>query len=555
MRRRNVFLIGLALVILLVAGGGYLFWQQGNAQRASAATAARQTGTLTRGDLAATVSGAGNITAPQQSNLSFAVSGVPVTQVNVKVGATVKKGDVLAEADATQLNEQLTSAQSNLATAQAKLDDLKAPPTTQELAIAEAQLQGAQASYDAAVAKLNATKAPATATELQAARATLASAQAAYDTAAAKANMTGEQITVQRATLEKARITLQAAQAAYNAIAWQDNAPASSAAKDLQTATIDYEAAQANYNLAQTEMTNGALKSAEASLANARKTLDDLVKGATADTLASAQSSVDSASSSLMQAKKSLDDLKAGATQADLLAAQASVDDASSAVAQAKRAMDDAKIIAPFDGVVADVKTFVGQTATSGTTAITLVNTKDLEILVQLSEVDVAQVKPGQEVQLTFDALSGASYPGKVVAVSPLGTSSQGVVNYNVNVALPNPDPAILPGMTAQASIIIAKRSNALIAPSRSVRNQGNRRLLTLLFEGREVPLLVQTGLTNETGTEILGATTTDGQAVQLQEGDTVLLTTTTTTGTGQRNGAFGGGFGGPGQFVVPVGR
>lgn len=549
MSRRILLLIGVVIVIVIGAGG-FLYWQQSSVQRVAGA-ATRQTGTLSRGELLASVNGAGNITAPQQSNLTFGVSGVRVTKVNVKVGDAVKKGDVLAEADATELNEQLKTAQTNLASAQAKLDDVKAPATADELTIAESQVKGAQASYDSAVAKLAALKAPAPAMQLQASRASLAAAQLAYETAAAKANMTGEQITVQRAALEKARIALEAAQSAYNLIAWQDNAPNSSAAQTLQGATIDYEAAQANYNLSQTELNDSALKSAEASLANAKQALTDLTKGATADEIAAAQAGIESASQSLLQAKQNLETVKTGASQIDLTAAQASVDSASAGVEQAKRALDNAKLIAPFDGVIATVNTFAGQTTASGTAAITIVNTDDLEILVSLSEVDVSQIKTGQHVQLSFDALNGKTFPGKVMAISPLGTTSQGVVNYNVTIVLTNPDPAILPGMTASASIITAQRPDALIAPSRAIRSVGNRRMLTVLFEGREIPVLVQTGLTSETGTEILSATTSDGQAINLQEGDVVLLNTTTTN-TNQ-GGFVGGPGGGGGGGFIPI--
>ncbi len=546
MSRRNLVLVIVLVLVLVIGAGAFYFWQQSNAQRTNAA-ATRQTGTLSRGALSASVSGAGNITAPQQSNLSFGVSGVPVTKVNVKVGDAVKKGDVLAEADATQLNQALASAQTNLKSAQAKLDDLKAPPTAEEIAVAQSQVKGAQSSYDSAVAKLDALKAPPAATELQAARSSYAAAQAAYETALAKSKMTSDQITVQRASLEKARIALESAQAAYNAIAWQDNAPNSGAAQTLQSATIDYESALANYNLSQTEMNDSALMSAQASLANAKKTLDDLTAGPTADALASAQAAVESANQSLLQAKQNLQDLQTGATEIQLLDAQAAVDTAQNALDQATRALDDAKIIAPFDGTVASVSTFVGQTASSGTTALTLVNTNELEILVSLSEIDVSEVKPNQKVELTFDALTGRTFPGQVVAVSPLGTSSQGVVNYNVTVALTNPDPAILPGMTAQASIITAQVNDALLAPNRAIRTQGNRRVMTILFEGREIPVVVQTGLQNDTVTEILGATTTDGQTVQLQEGDTVVLNTTTTNNRTQGGGFIGGG----GGFIV----
>ena len=122
-------------------------------------------------------------------------------------------------------------------------------------------------------------------------------------------------------------------------------------------------------------------------------------------------------------------------------------------------------------------------------------------------------------------------------------------MNYNVTIQLANPDPAILPGMTAQASIITERVSDALIAPSRAVRSQGTRRIMTLLYEGREIPVTVQIGLTSESGSQILSAALADGQAIQLREGDTVLLNTTTT------NTTQGGGFGGPGPggFVVPI--
>ena len=546
MSRRNLILIGIVILLLIIVVGGYLYLQQSNAARTAAAT--RQTATLTRGELDATVSGAGNITAPQQTNLSFGAGGVPITKINVQVGDSVKAGDVLAEEDSSQLQKQLQEAKTNLASAQAKLDDLKASPTAEDIAAAQAQVNSAQANYDAAVAKLAALKAPPSATDVQAARAQVASALATYNAAVAKAGLSSDQIAVARASYEKARIALEAAQAAYDRIAWKDNAPSSAEATTLQSATIDFQSAQSSLNLAMTDINDSAVKSAEAALATAKSNLNTLLKGATADELAAQQAAVDSANQALITAKQNLQTVQAGPTQADLLAAQAAVDSAQTALDQAQHALDQSKIIAPFDGTIATVAGVVGQTATAGTTVITLVNKNDLETQISLSEVDVSQVKPGQDVQLEFDALGGRTVPGKVLSVSPLGTITQGVVNYNVNIGLTNPDPAILPGMTAQANIIIAQRPDALIAPNRAIRTQGNRRMITLLHEGQEIPLYVQTGLVNDTSTEIVSATmASTGQAVQLEEGDTVVLNATTTTGTNRGSGGFGPG---PGGFI-----
>ena len=90
------------VIILLVAGGGYWRWRMVKAPLATkVATAAVQ-----RSSLAATVNAAGNITAHQLVDLSFAQSGV-AKKINVKVGDRVTAGQLLAEADTADLNLQL----------------------------------------------------------------------------------------------------------------------------------------------------------------------------------------------------------------------------------------------------------------------------------------------------------------------------------------------------------------------------------------------------------------------------------------------------------------
>lgn len=545
MSKRNL-VIGIVILVVLAAAGAFYFWQQ-QQQAARAASAQRQTATLTRGELAATVDGGGNIYAPQQTTLNFGVSGVPVTQVNVKVGDKVKRGAVLAQADDAQLQAALKTAEANLASAQANFDSVNAPPTAEEIAIADAQARAAEQSYNAAVAKLDALQAPPSALDLQSARAQLAAAQASYNSALAQSQLRDQQILVDRAALEKARVALEAAQGAYNAIAWRGDAPNSAQAQALQTATIDYATAQANFDLQRAQLNDSGLKSAEAALAQAKTNLQTLTQGATADARASAQAAIDSAMQNWTSAKKSLQDLKAGATAQALSAAQASLQSAKANYETAQRNLDSAKLIAPFDGTIAAVNIVTGQTPASGTNAIVLSNLDDLRLQLALSEVDIAQVKAGQSAQLTFDALGTATYPGQVLSVSPVGTSSQGVVNYTVTVGLTNPDPAVLPGMSASASIVIAEQPDALRAPNRAIRTQGTRKVMTILFEGRENLVVVRTGLTNDQYTEIVSAATPDGTPLNLQEGDTVLLNATTTDG-GQGNFRGGGGafFGGP---------
>ena len=467
---------------------------------------------------------------------------MPVTQVNVKVNDTVKAGDVLAEVKNTALQQALNTAQANLASAQAAYDELTAPATDAELTAAKAKVRAAQESYDAAKAALIELQAPADSLDLTAAAANVASAQEAYKSAQATAQMTEQQITIARATLEAARIALQAAQAAYDRVAWQDNVNSSSEATALQTATIAYASAQAQYELTMAGMNNSQVKSAQATLASAQADYNTVKADATAQELASAKAAVDSALQTLTIAQQDLDTLKTGATAQELAAAQAALQSAQANYETAKRALDDAKIIAPFDGTIAAVNIFVGDTPASGETAITLANLDNLQIQLTLSEVDIADIATGQTVELAFDALSGKTFSGQVISVAPVGTTSSGVVNFTVTVALDKTDGAILPGMTASASIITAQVNDALLAPNRALKTQGTNRTMTLMYEGKDVVLIVKTGLAGEAYTQILSAAMTNGTPVNLQAGDTVVLNTTTTASSSAQAGGMPGG-------------
>ena len=474
-------LIILLVLLVLVGAGGFLYYQQQVGSAQAAANANLQTATLTQGNLVATVSGAGNISAPQETNLSFQLTGVPITKVGVNVGDKVKTGDVLAQEDDSQLQFALRSAQAQLSSAQANLQKLQTPPLT---------------------------------TDIQSAQAQVASAQAAYNAAVNKSNHAPDQLMTDKAALDKAAAALQQAQAAFNLIAWKSGASTSTQAATLASATADYQAALGNYNLALTDINDSAVKSAAQSLAAAQA---NLVKVTTPN------------------------------TPQDIQVAQASVATAQVSVDQATRNLDQAKIIAPFDGTVAAVNYVAGQILPSsgGSTVITLVNLDNLQTQVTISEVDIPNVKVGQTVNMTFDALSGQTFPGKVTSITPVGTVTSGVVNFTVTVQLTKSNSQIMPGMTATANIVVNQRENVLMAPNRAVKTQGNRKVLTILFEGKQVPLYVQTGLSNDTNTEIISATTPDGTPVSLQDGDTIVLNPTTTTG-GNR-GPGGVFFGRPG--------
>ena len=248
----------------------------------------------------------------------------------------------------------------------------------------------------------------------------------------------------------------------------------------------------------------------------------------------------------MSSAQDSLAKLNQPATPQDIAVAQASVDSAQVAVDQANRNLDQAKIIAPFAGTVGAVNYVQGQLSPISTQSavITLVNMDNLQTQITVSEVDITKVKVGQTVDMSFDALGGQGFPGKILSIGPVGTVTSGVVNYVVTVALTKPNAAVMPGMTATANITVDHRDNVVMVPNRAVKTQGNQQVVTILNEGNEIPIVVQTGLTSDTSTEIVSAsvaTQSGTQPFQLQDGDTLVLNPTTTTTAGGFRGGGGG--------------
>jgi HlyD family secretion protein len=530
--------IRIALVAVIAAGvalGAYLRFRPTQVDAASSTS----TATVSRRSLSSTVSAAGNIQSHQTADLTFGQSGT-VKTIKVKVGDKVKAGDVLAQLDTSDLELQLKSAEISLKNAQASLAKTQNPNTEADIANARAQLASAQAVYD----KL---KAGPTQSELATAQAQVTSAKAAYDAAVKSASTSDSSLEAAAATLEKAGITLQQAQSAYDKISWRGDAGASNEAKTLQTATIDYDTAKAAYEaLAATSKTDTASKlaSAAASLKSAEANLTSVKNQVSAAELAAAEAT-------LTQAKNNLDTLLAGSDANTLAIAQGSVDSAQIAVDQAKLKLEQAQVIAPFDGTVTAVDVKVGQAASG--TAAGIADLDNLQVVVNMSEVDVNKIRTGQNVEITLDAVSDVSLKGTVTQIAPSGTQSSGVVNYPVTVTLDKASDAVKTGMTANLTIFVDERQDVLTVPSRAIKTINKQKMVIALKNGQQVPAPVKTGLTADNLTEIVSG---------LQEGDTVVLTSASSRTTAENGPGFGamgamGGMpmgGGPGAGGPPPG-
>jgi HlyD family secretion protein len=93
-----------------------------------------------------------------------------------------------------------------------------------------------------------------------------------------------------------------------------------------------------------------------------------------------------------------------------------------------------------------------------------------MQILGQVGENDIAQIKEGQDVDFTVQALPNRTFKGRVQQVRLQSTTTDNVVNYTVVVAVENPKGELLPGMTARVDFMTKSASNILEVPNAALR-------------------------------------------------------------------------------------
>lgn len=251
---------------------------------------------------------------------------------------------------------------------------------------------------------------------------------------------------------------------------------------------------------------------------------------------------------------------------ANWLAAEAAYENQQNVIAQAQVSVSNAwlsyvavssTITAPTAGTITDLTIAPGMQlggtettgGTAGTTLATVANIKTggvPTVSVNLSEVDAAQVQTGDKATITFDALPGKTFTGKVIGVNTTGTVTSGVTSYPATIVLDSGYDSILPNMSASASIITGVKEDVLAVPTAAIQTINGQTTVRVLKNGQITSVPVVTGATSDTDTEIVSG---------LNEGDTVVVgfvptsTGSTTSSPFSSSNPFRGLGGGGGTF------
>ncbi len=140
---------------------------------------------------------------------------------------------------------------------------------------------------------------------------------------------------------------------------------------------------------------------------------------------------------------------------------------------KAAKNLNYAEIYAPIDGVVISRDVEVGQTVVSNMTVANLFTIADLEnmqVVADVDEADIGQVKTGQSVTFTVDAFPDDKFEGTVTQVRLNPTTESNVVTYEVIVAAPNPELKLIPGLTANVTIYVTQDKGVPTVPNRALR-------------------------------------------------------------------------------------
>lgn len=239
------------------------------------------------------------------------------------------------------------------------------------------------------------------------------------------------------------------------------------------------------------------------------------------------------------------------------------------ALLSAERRLDGMTVVAPFDGVIADVSVREGAGVSAQGAIARLVDLHSYKVILNVDQKDLAHIAVGQDVHVTPTAIPGLTLTGRVEHIDFLPASTDSTTTYPVTVVLElptsegasrrapasadqpavNPIDQLRPGLSVDAEIVIASARDVIVVPIAAIVESGRQQLVTRVTpDGVEETVPVETGITDGLFVEIRSG---------LDDGDRIVMNNYVLferLSSGGPRGPGGGG-GAFGAFGIPAGR
>jgi len=481
----------------------------------------RQTYTVQLGTIERVLEINGRVTPVDLVRLSFHRDG-RVEKINVKRGDTVKGGDVLAELQQDEVNDDLRSAEDNLVEAQRALSEAK---QQQVKAIRQATLTLQNAQEDLTRLLPGGEDDP------------IRTAQRALEAAIKKANTTGtsgsEAKTNAEYALGKASEALQDGQQAYSKAFWNNdwvqrfgtdpdqpyivdsatgkrtpNTLTDAQKAEFQTALIhaaqNLRDLEHSVELAQREVDKAheqeisQNEDASQEVQDAQHALDLLLNGKGSRELVDARRGVETAQLGLAEAQ-----------QQTFTSELSAIDAAQRAVDKARKQVTDGQVIAPQSGEVLSLAISEGDEAQAFTSVIEIADPSKLELAADLPDTQMRQLAEGQPADVSLLSRPDVLMPGVIRRLpAPYGSGGSGAVQeedhttrFQVN---DTKGQTLTPGAVAKIRVVLEHKENVLWLPPEAVRAFEGRRFVVVREGDRERRVTVKVGIETEDRVEIL---------------------------------------------------
>jgi HlyD family secretion protein len=440
-KRPKKWAIIASVTAVLVVGGSVTTYAAFAKSKASESTTTFRKVAAQTGTISTSVSGSGSVSDSSQLSLTAANAGT-VDSLPVKQGDTVKAGQTIAHISSTasaqaveQKQNQLTSAQSDLAQAKQQLDGLsiKAPAAGRVKSIVASSgddLSTIKPLGDLAVLSL--------------------SRSMTVSFTPSQTVKSGQSVTVTvsggtySGTLSTASSSGQSSQSGGSS-----GSTVAAIASDVpavgDTATVKLNGTVIGTGKIQLTKSVSLANSGNGSIAQVAVSENELVdKGQTLYTLSSSsvQQQISSKQNAVTNAQNDLNDAKADAAKDT--------------------------ITSPISGIVAELDVKNGDSVANGAAVAVIIDPSTMQTVVSVDELDISKVKVGQKANVSLSAITGKTFSGAVTQVDPIGTSSNGVATYNVTVTITDPTDVKI-GMTTNVEIVTESKENTVVVSAGAV--------------------------------------------------------------------------------------
>jgi membrane fusion protein (multidrug efflux system) len=173
---------------------------------------------------------------------------------------------------------------------------------------------------------------------------------------------------------------------------------------------------------------------------------------------------------------------------------------------QARQALDQVRLAktrlrAPFAGVLGLRKVSPGDYVQVGQDIVNLEAIDTIKLDFRIPEIYLAQVRPGQGVEVQVDAFPDKSFTGEVYAIDS-GIDEE-TRTLQLRARIPNTDRTLRPGMFARANLVLERREDALLVPEQAIVPMGDNKFVFRVENGKAVLIQVEIGQRREGKVEI----------------------------------------------------